>query len=300
MVESTFQNKQTCITDRTCESFMSCNEEKKLLLVKKGYPIKECTKCGHRFTELKNVENHLAEVYSDEYFFEGKDGYPNYMKEKDLLYQSGINYARVLSKYTKPGDVLDVGCAAGFILKGLETAGWRCHGVEPNESMAAYGRNELKLDIRTSGLEEYQANKQFDLINMIQVIGSLYDLDKALETVSKLTKKSGLVMVESWDMNSFAARMLGQYWHEYCPPSVITWFSDKTLTQLFKQYGFELVDIGRPVKKININHGISLIDESFPKFIFKKPILNFFSRFIGRYNVRYPAVDLKWYLFKKL
>ena len=102
---------------RICTSFLNCNEAKRLLFVKKGYPIRECEKCGHRFTQIQNVESHLDEVYSDDYFFEGKDGYPNYLKEKDLLYKSGIKYAKILSRYTKQGKVLDVGCAAGFILK---------------------------------------------------------------------------------------------------------------------------------------------------------------------------------------
>ena len=285
---------------KACNSFNHCTQEKTLLLTKKGYPIMQCNTCGHRNTQLKDAESHLNEVYSDDYFFAGKDGYPNYLKEKDLLYRSGINYAKLLSKYMDVGSVLDVGCAAGFILKGLETAGWRCHGIEPNDTMAAYGRNELKLDIQTGGFEDYRSDIQFDLINIIQVFGSFYDVDKALETANKLLKKGGYVMAESWDMDSFAARLQGKHWHEYCPPTVINWFSDKTMIQAFDYYGFEFVDKGRPVKRININHGLSLIDESFPKFIFKQPILKFFSRLFGKYNVRYPAIDLKWYLFKKL
>ena len=285
---------------RTCNSFIKCSEEKVLLLTKKGYPIKECKTCGHRFTQLVDVENHLEEVYSDAYFFAGKDGYPDYLREKDLLYRSGLNYAKILSKYTDPGKVLDVGCAAGFILKGFEKSGWSCYGVEPNDTMASFGRTELNLDIWTGGLETYKSNQKFDLVSLIQVIGSLYDPDKALSTISGLLNKEGLVIVESWDMKSFAARIMGKNWHEYCPPSVITWFSDKTLTRLFGYYGFELIAKGRPVKRININHGLTLFDESFPKFPLKRQILKFFSRTVGKYNMRYPPVDLKWYLFRKL
>jgi SAM-dependent methyltransferase len=285
---------------RTCTSIINCGEEKVLLLTKNGYPIKECKRCGHRFTQLQDVKNHLKEVYSDDYFFAGKDGYPDYLREKDLLYKSGLNYSKIIAKYTKPGRVLDVGCAAGFILKGFEKSGWECYGVEPNDTMANYGRTELKLNIQTGGLETYDSGRKFDLVNLTQVIGSLYDLDKSLSTVSNLLDKDGMVMVESWDMKSFIARVMGKNWHEYCPPSVVTWFSDSTLIQLFEYYGFKLKAKGRPVKRININHGISLFDESFPKFPFKKPILKFFSRVIGKYNMRYPPFDLKWYLFSKV
>jgi SAM-dependent methyltransferase len=165
--------------------------------------------------------------------------------------------------------------------------------------MAAYGRDELNLKIQTGSLETFESKEKFDLINLIQVVGSLYDLDKSISSINGLLKPEGLVLVESWDRNSLVARMMGKNWHEYCPPSVISWFSDKTLTQLFAYYGFDLIGKGRPVKKININHGLTLLDESFPSFFLKKQLLKFFSRTIGKYDVRYPPVDLKWYLFKK-
>ncbi|MBX2933007.1 MAG: class I SAM-dependent methyltransferase [Ferruginibacter sp.] len=285
---------------KACSSFAACKEEKKLLLVKKGFPIKECTHCGHRFTQLKEMEGHLDKVYSDEYFFGGKDGYPGYLLEKDLLLKSGINYAKIISKYTKPGKLLDVGCAAGFIMKGFEQSGWDCYGVEPNNTMAEYGRKELNLTIQTGSLEDYTTDIKFDLVNLIQVVGSLYDPDKSLSIINSLLNKDGLVLVESWNMKSIAARIAGKYWHEYCPPSVITWFSDKTLSQMFEYYGFQLHSKGRPVKKININHGLSLVGESTPNLPLKKPLLKLLSKAIGKYNMRYPAVDLKWYLFKKI
>ncbi len=262
--------------------------------------IKECKTCGHRFTEIKDLNKHLAESFSDDYFFEGKDGYPNYLEEKDMLYRSGIKFTRIISKYTKPGRVLDVGCAAGFILKAFKDAGWESYGVEPNDTMAAYGRKELGLDIRTGGMETFNSDQKFDLINLIEVIGSLYDLDKAMKNVSDLCKQGGLVLVESWDMNCPAARFFGANWHEYCPPSVVHWFSDDTLKQLFKFYGFEIMAKGRPSKKINLKHGLAIIAENSSRNKIKKRFFNLLSRTLGGIAVPYPPVDVKWYLFKKM
>lgn len=285
---------------KVCTSFLECSEEKIPLFIKKGYSIKECKTCGHRFTDISNIKNHLAETYSDDYFFEGKDGYPNYLEEKDMLYRSGLKFTKVVSKYTKPGKVLDVGCAAGFILKAFEKAGWECYGVEPNETMAAYGRNELKLNIRTGGMETFNSDQKFDLINLIEVIGSLYDLDKSMLNVSQLCKTGGLVLVESWDMKCLAARFFGSNWHEYCPPSVTNWFSDETLNQLFEYYGFKIIAKGRPSKKINLKHGLAIIAENSSKSVLKKRFFNFLMRTLGNKVIPYPPVDVKWYLFKKL
>ena len=284
---------------RKCETFLNCKKEKTIYLEKNEFQIKECKTCRHRFAEIHEATTHIQNIYSDDYFQAGKQGYPNYLDEKDILIKSGKKYAKIVSKYSNPGRVMDVGCAAGFILKGFEQSGWECYGLEPNDTMATFGRNQLNLNIKTGNLESFHTEHQFDLITMIQVIGHFIDVDVALKNVSNLLLGKGLVLLESWDMNSFLARLMGKHWHEYSPPSVINWFSDETLAQVFNQYGFELIAKGRPSKKISIKHGLSLFNETVPKFILKKDIIEFLMSAIGKYKINYPPLDLKWYLFKR-
>lgn len=283
-----------------CFSKTDCSADKLLLFIKNGYPVMDCQKCLRRFAEIHEIETHVSRVYSDDYFFEGYDGYPNYLEGKDILFNYGVHYAKIIKRYTNPGKVLDVGCAAGFILKGFEYSGWSGHGIEPNETMASFGRNELNLDIITGNLETFKTNVKYDLITLIQVIGHLYDVDKALVNVSDLLNKNGLVLIESWNMNSFYARIMGKHWHEYSPPSVINWFSDDTLTTLFKAYGFEKIGSGFPSKQINLKHALSLLGHKVPDFYFKKKIIGFLSQSTGKIAIYYPPIDLKWYLFRKL
>ncbi len=285
---------------KTCNSIITCNEERILLLNKNGFDIFECKKCGHRFTPISDLEKHAEKVYSDAYFFDGKDGYPNYLEEKDILLKYGRRYAKIVSKYMKPGKVLDVGSAAGFILKGFQEAGWESFGVEPNDTMADYGRNNLNLNIQTGSLENMAGENEFDLVNLIQVVGHFYDLDKALSNVSRLLKKDGLVLVESWDRESWMAKIMGKNWHEYALPSVVHWFSDKTLEGIFNYYGFQLISQGRPAKRMNIKHGLSLMDGILPSFTFKKRMMNALNRSVGNYAIPYPPFDVKWYIFKKV
>src|SRR4051794_14172621 len=120
---------------KICSSTATCAENKSLVFVKNGYLVQQCETCGHRFSEIADPDKHVAEFYSDDYFFAGKDGYPNYINEQVLLRRHGKRYARIMSRYMKTGRVLDVGCAAGFILKGFEESGWECQGVEPNATM---------------------------------------------------------------------------------------------------------------------------------------------------------------------
>jgi 2-polyprenyl-3-methyl-5-hydroxy-6-metoxy-1,4-benzoquinol methylase len=275
-------------------------DENVLLFVKNGYPVWENKKSYRRFTKVTNEVEHLSEVYSDKYFFNGRDGYPNYFDEQKILVNRGVYYAKIIQKIANPGKILDVGCAAGFILKGFERFGWECYGIEPNATMSAYGKYKLNLNIYTGSLEDYRTNHKFDLVSLIQVIGHFYDIDKAFDIITNTLNDNGIVLVESWNMKSLIARVLGKYWHAYSPPSVINWFSDESLKKLFISHGFKLIDTGYPMKQISLNHAMSLIKHNFSNMLFVNRIIDYISSLHGSSIINYPPIDLKWYIFKKL
>ena len=273
--------------------------EKEILFEKNNYSIFACKNCGYRFSKIDDGEKHVNAVYSDDYFFDGKDGYPNYLNGKEMLYEYGKSYAALVSKFLKPGKVLDTGCAAGFILKGFIESGWKGTGIEPNNTMASYGRRELNLNIQTGSLETFESEEKFDLITMIQVIGHFYEINEVMRKLKTNLARHGMVLVESWNMKSHYARLMGKHWHEYSPPSVIRWFSDETLCRLFEKNGFTLVAKGFPPKKINVGHALSLVEEKSFSFPLKKAFFRFLNLMFGKLNLNYPMHDLKWYLFKQ-
>ncbi len=285
---------------KDCSSVNDCLSPKTALFTKGLYTVFECSKCGHRYTRISDdTMLHISKTYSDAYFFDGKDGYPNYLDEEEILINQGIRYAKLISKFKIPGKILDVGCAAGFALNGFKLQGWECSGIEPNKSMAEFGNKKFDLNIEVGNLESFNGNDKYDLITLIQVIGHFHNIDQALENVFNLLKPGGMVLVESWDRNSWIARLLGKYWHEYSPPSVIHWFSDDSLRELFRQHQLIFVDKGYPKKQINLKHAISLIDSMIPDIIGKKRIFNFFTEKLGHSTLNYPFSDLKWYVFRK-
>jgi len=285
---------------KSCHSLNNCTNPRTTSFWINQHEILDCSDCGHRYIVLnEDTKNHLSQIYSDAYFFDGKDGYPNYLEEKEILINHGIRYAQLMSQYNVSGKILDVGCAAGFILKGFQMNGWDCSGVEPNKTMAEYGKREMQLNIEVGSLESFKSGEKYDLITLIQVIGHFYDIDKALENIYSLLKPGGLVLVESWNRASFVAKLFGKSWHEYSPPSVIHWFTDDSLNDLFSVHNFKLVDKGFPKKQINLKHALSLVHSKTPKFSGKQKVFDFLSEKFGKHKVYYPPLDLKWYLFRK-
>ena len=221
------------------------------------YWIRECS-CGHRFAEVLRNANHAERVYGDDYFTGGAGGYPDYLEEAGLITNQGRFYGRLLAKYLKPGRVLDVGAAAGFILRGLVEHGWQGIGLEPNGRMAARAR-ESGLDVRQGTIENFRHQGKFDLVNMTQVVPHFHNLRAALDVARNLTVSRGHWLIETWNKDSWFARVQGKHWHEYRPPSSLHDFSLDTLTTLVGQFGFERIAHGRPPKRISLRHATALV-----------------------------------------
>ena len=263
-----------------------------------GYPIRQCTSCRHRWAAIGRAENHVAEVYDDGYFLEGGGGYPNYILEGRILTRQGEFYARLLRRYLSGGSILDIGSAAGFILKAFSESGWEAQGIEPNKAMARYGRTTLGVEIENTTLEEFDTEKRFDAITMIQVISHFVDVRAALRKTAGLIRKDGLLLIEMWDRNSLTARLCGRRWHEYNPPSVVHWFSDSSLRRLFRECGLVVIDAGRPQKRIRGAHAKSLIRHQLRDARIARPANWILNLLPDSAVFPYPAEDLRWLILK--
>jgi SAM-dependent methyltransferase len=276
-----------------------CSSPTRRLFQKYGYWIRECGSCGHRLAEIDLAADHVGQVYGDQYFQGGAAGYPDYLAEGTMLAAHGKRYARLLERHMTPGTVLDIGAAAGFILKGFLESGWTGAGIEPNPRMAEYARTRLGLQVQCCSLEEFQSVECYDLVSMIQVVPHFYDLRRALQAAAQHTRPGGHWLIETWNRSSWTARLFGQNWQEYSPPSVLHWFSPEGLQRLAAQFAFREVARGRPVKRISIGHAESILRYKLAGSALGNNLLGLLRRLPSSLAIPYPADDLFWGLYEK-
>ncbi|MEX2264596.1 MAG: class I SAM-dependent methyltransferase [Bryobacteraceae bacterium] len=221
------------------------------------------------------------------------------MSEADILRAHGRNYARLMGRFMKPASVLDVGAAAGFVLKGFIDSGWTGKGIEPNARMAGFARTELGLNVDLAPLESYSGAERFNLIVMIQVVAHFFDVRRAFEAAAGLTRPNGFWLIETWDRKSWTARILGKHWYEYSPPSVLRWFTPDDLKRLAKQFGFEEVARGHPVKRISGAHAKSLLQYKLSKHWLGSVTVRAMEIIPNRLVLPHPSEDLFWMLLQK-
>lgn len=273
-----------------------CKSPSRQVFQKHGYWIYDCERCQHRFVPIAATSQHVAQVYDDSYFNSTGAGYPDYLGESDMLIAHGRRYGKLLTRYMQPGTVLDIGAAAGFILKGLTESGWEGAGIEPNANMAHHARNVLGLDVTAGALEDFQTAQTYDLVTMIQVAAHFYDVPRALAKAAAMTKPGGYWLVETWNRDSFVARGLGQNWHEYSPPSVLHWWTPAVLRDTVREYGFETIAQGRPEKWLNGAHAKSLVQFKLEK----SPLRVLLGMIPDKLPIPYPTFDLFWALYRKV
>jgi SAM-dependent methyltransferase len=266
----------------------------------RGYWITGCPECHHRCAEVVPSTDHVERVYGSQYFHGGGAGYSDYLSEAAILRAHGRRYAQLLTRYRTPGIMLDVGAAAGFILRGLQDAGWQGRGIEPNPCMAAYAREQLGLQMEAGTFETFHSDALYDLVTMIQVVAHFQEPRRAFHTASDILKPDGLLLIETWNRESWTARIFGTHWHEYSPPSVLHWFSPTGLQHLAVQFGFHEIGRGRPRKWLNAAHAKSLLRSQDTGSWVGRLAARIVRVLPDSLPIPYPAEDLFWTLFQKV
>ena len=276
-----------------------CDGDTQRHLQTDGYWIRVCKICTHQFLEVAIEQSHTEEVYHDGYFFGDGAGYGNYLSERDYLIAAGRKYGEILTQYQNVGSVLDVGSAAGFILEGLAQSGWDGEGLEPNGVMVDYANATFSSRCHKGALESFQSDNGFDAITMIQVVPHFYDLVTAFNAAERITRPGGVWLIELWNTRSITAKVLGKHWHEYDPPSVLNWFSERSIRRLAERFGMRRIGRGRPGKCISGSHLKSVVEHSFPSGVVGS-VANRLTRLIpDRLVVPYPGDDVFWVAFRK-
>ena len=135
---------------------------------------------------------------------------------------------------------------------------------------------------------------------MIQVLSHFVDVGQALAAAAEITRPGGFWLIETWNPESWSARVLGRHWHAYNPPSVLHWFSPVGLKRFVARFGFSEVERGRPAKWINGGHAKSLLRFHLAHSWWGQLPAKVAGVIPDHLAIRYPAEDVYWMLFRKM
>lgn len=220
------------------------NADSVLLYKKEGFDIVQCTHCGLIYVDNPPNPPELAKYYEEEYYTGGNDKvFSNYIAEK----KERVNYFRKqlkkIKKIIRAGELLDVGCAAGFFLEAAKND-FKVTGIEISDYSSTYAREALKHNVITGTLFNAKfPDNHFDIITMWDVIEHIDKPREYLEEIHRILKKGGVIVISTGDIDSMNAKIKQDKWELLAPPWHLYYFSRKVLVSKMEELGFTIIDV---------------------------------------------------------
>lgn len=201
-----------------------------------------CRRCAHVYvTPRRTLAGRLREVYDASYWRNPRPrerGYADYRAARPLQERTFARRLAVLEgQLPSPGRALDVGCAQGVFLELLQARGWQVWGLEPARAIAGEARlAPERVHVGPLETAEYPA-ASFELVTLWDVIEHLDQPAEALARVARWLAPGGRVVIETQDVGSLAARLLGRRWQHYKHDEHLHHFHRATLDELCRRAG---------------------------------------------------------------
>lgn len=212
------------------------------------YALSRCLNCTHLFVSSGVDSAGLEQAYGQAYYDPGDPelaiGYQDYLKDAPKRLRGFAAKLEEIERYTdgRRGRVLDYGCAVGLFVKASADAGWDATGLERSQWAADYGRKSYGVNIVVSqdgaGVE---FDKPFDMITMWDVLEHLEHPRRVLADVARWLKPGGVLALNTVNSSSYGARAAGADWRHIAPPHHLQYFSRRSLQELVRGCGFDLV-----------------------------------------------------------
>lgn len=213
------------------------------------FAVVTCSKCELTYVTPRLVDAALIEqVYDEQYWSSDAAkvrGYTDYRADAPLYVRTyKRRFALVERHFARPGRVLDVGCAAGYFLSVAQQRGWDVQGYEPSDAIRPEAERRLGAG-RVRGGEFASAGFEkgsFDLVTYWDVIEHIPDGVAALAAARELLKPGGKLLIETQNVDSRAAKVLGKRWQHYKHAEHIYHFNARTIADLLGRAGFEILE----------------------------------------------------------
>jgi len=213
-----------------------------------------CAACSLVYVTPRLHGEALAEVYGAGYWKSDDPkarGYADYASDAALYLKTYERRMRLVQQWLPPkARILDVGCAAGYFLRVAQRHGHDVHGCEMSAPIAAEAVKALGSErIHVGLLDDAIAAKQwrlgsFDLITMWDVVEHIPEPQPVLRRIRSLLAPNGKFLLETQNVTSRWARLLGRRWHHYKHAEHLYHFNPTTIRRLLADCGFEPLALG--------------------------------------------------------
>lgn len=216
------------------------------------FSVVQCRHCNLVYLNPRPSQSERATIYPETRY----DPFSAIHQTRDLSSNSILwKRARQFTEMRRPGRMLDVGCADGLFLRVMQSYGWECIGVEPNQRMAEFGQRRWRLDVWHGDIFDVNDLESFDLITFWDVLEHTPSPRNALFHARKLLVSHGVLALNVPNWDSLERRIFRERWIAIDAPRHFYHFAPATISRLLQVCGFQVesLDTRAPVLSLASN-----------------------------------------------
>lgn len=215
-----------------------------LRFVETNYPgdfaVRECAGCGLLFNSPRLADAQIEQMYDGTYYV-FREAEQQALKRVQRLAAQTIGVAQ---RCVGARELLEVGCAKGYMLALLRAHGWMVRGVEVSPQAAAFARERFGLPVFTGTLQHWLDAADFApaaVTLCTDVVEHVTDPPAFVAQLYRATAAGGWLIIGTPNADSEHRRVQAEQWLGFNPFHIFL-FNRAALARLLGRAGFELVE----------------------------------------------------------
>ena len=208
------------------------------------FEVVRCVHCGFLMTQNAPMEAEIGKYYETPEYISHSDtqkGLTNrvYHWVRKFMLSRKVALVKRASKLSI-GTLLDYGTGTGYFANAMEQKKWTVKAIEKSPQARAFAKERFGLSVDDeTKLSNYQQNT-FDVVTLWHVMEHLEHLNETWETLHRILKDKGVLIVAVPNPDSYDAKKYGEWWAAYDVPRHLWHFSPSVMQQFGAKHAFVL------------------------------------------------------------
>lgn len=208
------------------------------------FEVIRCVHCGFLMTQGVPVEAEIGKYYETPDYISHSDTQQGLMNRvyhwvrQYMLSRKAALVKRVSG--LSEGSLLDYGTGTGYFANTMVCQGWKVKAIEKSPQARAFAKKQFGLDVEAEhSLKDYPS-RFLDVVTLWHVMEHLEHLNEMWETLHRILKDKGVLIVAVPNPESYDARKYKEWWAAYDVPRHLWHFSPSVMQRFGEKHGFVL------------------------------------------------------------
>ena len=208
------------------------------------FEVIRCVHCGFLMTQNAPVEAEIGKYYETPDYISHSDTQKGLMNRvyhwvRQYMLSQKARLVKQAAKMPK-GTILDYGTGTGYFANTMVRKGWIVKAIEKSPQARTFAKEHFGLDVDAeTALPHYEA-ATFDVVTLWHVMEHLEHLNEMWNTLHRILKERGVLIVAVPNPNSYDAQKYKEWWAAYDVPRHLWHFSPSVMQKFGAKHGFIL------------------------------------------------------------